>query len=125
MIKKVHHYSIEYQYDDINRLISAKFNDGSQYIYVYDQVGDMNKMIYKDQASSMTEEAESVPLNAISLDNTTQAVWFISRENQQFGPYSWNDLKNFVPQNRLFRNDLLWSEELTEWTRAEKIKGLF
>lgn len=51
--------------------------------------------------------------------------WFILRDKNQYGPYSWNDLVSFVPQKRLFKEDLIWCEEWENWARAETIEGLF
>jgi YD repeat-containing protein len=54
-----------------------------------------------------------------------EPLWFILRDKSQYGPYTWGDLIEFKALNRLLRKDLVWCEDLKDWTQAGKIKGLF
>ena len=125
MVKKEHHYSIEYQYDDLNRLVSANMDTGLQYHYAYDEVGNLVKIIVKHQIEQHVGQAESFQAGVRDVQQIDEPRWFILRDKNQYGPYAWNDLIGFKAQNRLFRNDLIWNKDLKEWTRAEKIEGLF
>lgn len=39
--------------------------------------------------------------------------YFISRHGQEYGPYSWEDLRRYVSSGEIFNNDLVRSEGLT------------
>ncbi len=125
MDNKVHRYSTQYQYDDLNRLVSATMETGLHYRYTYDEVGNLvNIKVMHQVEQHVVQDQSSQPVlqDAKGMD---EQQWFILREKSQYGPYAWRDLIEFKAQNRLFRNDLVWSKDLKEWTRAEKIDGLF
>ena len=51
--------------------------------------------------------------------------WYISVGGVRSGPHEPNALRNLVASGRLGPSDLVWSEGMTEWVAASKIKGLF
>lgn len=51
--------------------------------------------------------------------------WYLSREGEQYGPYSWEEIVCFVREGKLGRKDLLWSQSSGDWQRAEQLPGLF
>jgi YD repeat-containing protein len=77
------------------------------------------------QANQSHDEAKMSPPVFQDVQGMDKPRWFILRDKSQYGPYAWRDLIAFKAQNRLLRNDLVWSKDLKEWTRAEKIEGLF
>ncbi len=124
-MKKNNHYSINYKYDQLNRLVSAANDDSMKYCYVYDQVGNLINISFGDQATQVVEGLSLSPPGDASLDENKLPRWFISRGNQRYGPYSWDDLVSFVPQKRLLKEDFVWCEDWESWVLAETINGLF
>ncbi len=51
--------------------------------------------------------------------------WYLARDDQQFGPYSLEQMKEFARKGRLLPQDLVWNEGLSEWVLASKIPELF
>jgi YD repeat-containing protein len=125
MMNKIYQYSVNYQYDDLNRLVSATIDNNKRYRYDYDEVGNLRRMSCSDQDPQIMQEAVSSPSTTRHMEQNDQPRWFIYKQNRKFGPYSWNDLISFIPNKKLIRNDLVWCEDFKEWTQAEKIKGLF
>jgi GYF domain 2 len=53
------------------------------------------------------------------------ADWFYSTNKQQMGPVSWDELRQLAASGSLQRDDLVWSEGMAEWIKAERQAGLF
>lgn len=53
------------------------------------------------------------------------AEWYYSKEEEQFGPVSTDELKALAESGELLPTDLIWKEGVAEWTPAGKSKGLF
>lgn len=51
--------------------------------------------------------------------------WYIHAEGLQRGPYTWEELWQEARSGVLNPADLVWSEKLPGWTRAEQVSGLF
>ncbi|MCD4748102.1 MAG: hypothetical protein K8R59_01905 [Thermoanaerobaculales bacterium] len=51
-------------------------------------------------------------------------TFFLSREGERFGPYSWAEICRFGEEGNLFAGDLLWSVPLSSWTSVEQIDSL-
>lgn len=51
--------------------------------------------------------------------------WHLLHDGQQYGPYSGEDLLQFVQEGRIVRDSLLWTEGMDEWVPATSIEGLF
>ncbi len=51
--------------------------------------------------------------------------WYLARDDQQFGPYTLEQMKEFAREGRLLPQDLVWNEGLSEWVAASKIPELF
>lgn len=49
---------------------------------------------------------------------------YISRDGQQLGPYSPSDVKQYLKDGSLKRDDLAWCEGCAEWMPLVKIPGL-
>ena len=52
------------------------------------------------------------------------AEWYLNRNNQNFGPYTWEQLSEFTRQGQINGEDLLWSPPLGEWRKAASVAGL-
>jgi uncharacterized membrane protein YhaH (DUF805 family) len=53
-------------------------------------------------------------------------VWYVTREGQQFGPVSMDDLKFEAERGELNpRLDMAWKDGMEEWIPAGQIEGLF
>lgn len=51
--------------------------------------------------------------------------WYYTRDQQQYGPFEFNDLVEMSQKGVLARHDLLWKEGMANWQPAETIHGLF
>ena len=51
--------------------------------------------------------------------------WFYAKNNQQHGPVSEEQLKQLAASRQLNPSDLVWTDGMSEWTEARKLKGLF
>ena len=51
--------------------------------------------------------------------------WFITRNNQRYGPYVWEQLIEYAANGNIAPDDLIWGEGMTEWAIATSIAGLF
>lgn len=122
---KKHRYSIQYQYDSLDRLTVAVVDKKETYQYNYDQTGSLKLINYSTYATAGIEGTPLPSPDNASWDKNNLPRWFISRGNQRYGPYSWNDLVSFVPQKRLLKEDLVWCEDWESWVLAETINGLF
>jgi hypothetical protein len=52
------------------------------------------------------------------------AQWYISWGEEQYGPYTDEDMISFAQQGNLHPEDLIWSEETGDWVRADSV-GMF
>lgn len=55
----------------------------------------------------------------------TAAIWYVSRDGNQFGPVSFADLEKLYRTGRVVPNDHVWSPHLGEWKRAAEILEAF
>lgn len=51
--------------------------------------------------------------------------WFYSRDGQESGPVSSQQLKQLVTDGQLLPTDLVWRNGMKEWAAASHLKGLF
>jgi len=51
--------------------------------------------------------------------------WYYTKNNQQMGPVSWDELKQLASSGVLKPSDMVWKEGLVSWVKAEKREGLF
>jgi hypothetical protein len=51
--------------------------------------------------------------------------WYLSRDGQSFGPYTWNEIVSFSKTGHLKSHDQLWSSVNNQWIQADQISGLF
>jgi hypothetical protein len=50
--------------------------------------------------------------------------WYLHQNNQQKGPFSWEDLIEQAGKGMVDPKDLVWSEGMPEWSTADKVAGL-
>jgi hypothetical protein len=53
-----------------------------------------------------------------------EAQWFIGRDGQPYGPYSWDEMRAFAAQGIIKRNDLVWAAHLPGYVPAKRIQDL-
>jgi hypothetical protein len=59
---------------------------------------------------------------AVRSDNNN---WLVSKNDQQFGPITSDQLRSYVQEGLVTRSDLLMRAGAQAWTRAENVRGLF
>jgi hypothetical protein len=52
------------------------------------------------------------------------AQWYLARQGNRYGPYSWEQMVEFAAAGQVTPEDLVWSEGMSNWTRAVDIEGL-
>lgn len=50
--------------------------------------------------------------------------WYIGQQGRQLGPYRESILKTLAENQKLRPDDLLWTEGMTDWARADSIADL-
>lgn len=50
--------------------------------------------------------------------------WYLHQNNQQKGPFSWEELGEQAGKGMNDSKDLVWSEGMPEWAAADKVAGL-
>ena len=50
--------------------------------------------------------------------------WYLNKDGRQQGPFSQEELYRQVEAGAIRPEDLVWSEGMENWTRAEQVKGL-
>jgi hypothetical protein len=51
--------------------------------------------------------------------------WHYIRGNQQAGPLSAAELRQLATSGQLSPTDMVWTEGMSAWVPAEKVKGLW
>lgn len=51
--------------------------------------------------------------------------WHLLQDGQQYGPYTGEQLLEFVQEGRIVRESMLWTEGMAEWAKASDVQGLF
>ena len=51
--------------------------------------------------------------------------WFYTRDGQQFGPFSAEQLKQLATSRQLSQTDMLWKDGMKDWAPARAVRGLF
>ncbi|MBA3312299.1 MAG: DUF4339 domain-containing protein [Planctomycetota bacterium] len=54
-----------------------------------------------------------------------EPTWFFRTLGEEFGPYTLEELKEFVAQGQLSRKDKVRDGRMADWSRAKQIPGLF
>jgi GYF domain 2 len=52
------------------------------------------------------------------------AEWYYTRNNQQMGPVSWDELRQLASTGLLHPTDMVWKEGMVDWQRSGKVDGL-
>ena len=50
--------------------------------------------------------------------------YFVAIDNHQTGPFAIDDMKQKISNGEISRKTLIWSQELVEWTAAEKVPAV-
>ncbi len=62
-------------------------------------------------------------------DSAMHEGWYVrgsdGAEEWQTGPFTWEELLAFVPENRLLPDNLVWHPSMSEWIAARNVAGLF
>jgi hypothetical protein len=52
-------------------------------------------------------------------------MWYMSRNGQQFGPYTAAQLQQMIADEQVDEDILFWKQAITEWVEGSEIPGLF
>ncbi|RQD72793.1 MAG: DUF4339 domain-containing protein [Candidatus Syntrophonatronum acetioxidans] len=114
---------MEYSYDPLHRLSGVKYGDGKPFHYEYDAADNLISVEPGEAAPGPKETArwQAGPDKELSPEPN----WYLHRQGEQYGPYSWEELIHFAQQGNLQPADLLWQQGMDQWVGADTIEGLF
>ena len=50
--------------------------------------------------------------------------WFLNRDNEQYGPYTWEEILDYLRIGRIGPEDLLWNQSMNSWIKVRHIPQL-
>ncbi len=50
--------------------------------------------------------------------------WYIARQGERYGPFSWEQVAYNYREGKIKNDDLLWSESTVDWIRADQLQAL-
>ncbi len=53
------------------------------------------------------------------------ANWFLQREGNSYGPFSWEQFLEYGGEGRITKDDLVKTEQMAQWVKAADVPGLF
>ena len=68
-------------------------------------------------------QRQTPPREDQSLSGDDQ--WYVSRNEEEYGPLRFADLAQFAKQGRLLKYDWVWKPGLQAWILASEVSGLF
>ncbi len=102
------------------KVARASLRDGDRF-----RLGD-SELVFYDGGAPLPEivapelAGEALPQN----DGGAEASFFLSRDGQRHGPYTWPELTAYAANEQVAADDLLWGPGLEQWTAAGLIPGL-
>ncbi len=106
----MHKMHIKYHYDALNRLVGVHYGEGSFISYNYDPVGNL---------AAVKAEKNFTGKKAAEPDQ-----WYMSRDDQKYGPYSWDQLLQYAGEGLILGDDLLWNQQQGRESRAAEIMDI-
>jgi hypothetical protein len=52
------------------------------------------------------------------------AEWYVGRDGQRLGPYTADEIEDYIQQRRIEPTDLVWREGMAEWLPARDVLGV-
>ena len=130
---------VDYYYDSLNRLVGVRSGENVLTKFIYDPAGNIVNIgkgkpedfkEAEDQHPADNSVIQTDPLAPALPSSTDPSIaaqeqdWYISRGEEQYGPYSDEDMFSFAQQGHLHPEDLIWSEDTGDWVRADSV-GIF
>ncbi len=81
--------------------------------------GDLDRLLTRLLLSPSESELEQV-----AAGKAEEKIWHLSRNGQQFGPYTWEELLDLKKEGKLQSKDYLWKPGLSQWVEAETLDEL-
>ena len=103
------------------RVERASLRDGDRF-----RLGD-SELVFRDDGRPPLPEIVAPELAGEAMPQTAQgadANYFLSRNGERLGPYSWLQLTAYASNAQVAPDDLLWGPGLEQWTAAGLIPGL-
>ncbi|QDU94051.1 hypothetical protein Pla8534_18370 [Lignipirellula cremea] len=72
-----------------------------------------------DSSGSNDAPSNQKPNSPVALD------WYYAKGQERMVPVSWDELCKLATSGQLVTGDLVWSEGMPEWSRADHVAGLF
>ncbi len=68
------------------------------------------------------EKVPSVPLLKVLVETQAKKPWYyLDQDKKQYGPMSFEALRNALEEGKLHFNTYVWNEELEEWKRLKEL----
>ena len=103
----------QYLYDELNRLISVKYENGREVSYSYDDAGNQVAVTVRGGTTAPVQAPQPAPAL-----QPAAATWFYLLNGQQAGPVSERDMQQWLAQGRLAPDTQVWNPALPGWLPA-------
>ncbi|UMZ73688.1 DUF4339 domain-containing protein [Natranaerofaba carboxydovora] len=85
--------------------------------------GDLELILDNIIFRSSSDAGPDVSPEVTSNDN--HKAWYMIKDGEQLGEFSWQQLKQSVKEGELKKEDLVWNSDLPQWVEANTIENLF
>jgi len=81
-------------------------------------------LVSRREVDGVAQQATTPP-SGMDNDDPEQVQWYLGRQGQQYGPYSFAALRVYAREGRVHGEDLIRRSDSNEWRRAGETEGLF
>src|SRR5947209_6983102 len=55
------------------------------------------------------------------MSSAVESTWYVSRDGQQFGPFTDGTLRDLIQDKRLNEDDYIWCQGYSDWVRLGSV----
>jgi hypothetical protein len=111
--------------DELSEQLTEKSLDWTDYIYD-DKLQQWILLLEYPQLTSLFNRSFKNPIKAPkaivqSQDPLRDRAWYILKQNNNYGPFSKNEMLQMLQSKTLFEFDFIWKQGLASWKRLSEI----
>lgn len=100
----------------------ARLDTESRYLSAHQ--ANLNAEIAKTSVLFSHNQSPQIPGMPPAPNAIPQVQYYVSINNQQAGPFDWNQLKGLVLQNQLTHQTYVWTQGMDNWIQAGEVQEL-